>query len=147
MQFIRPLLASWKRISPRTHLLIGFGALVVLLLFAVFLYTRPATAPVERESFEDPALPITLSNTFSEGVHTVEGTVTLRNRCQRLDTIASLDDAQTPAIIRVDITSEHDEGICLEIPEARTFTLDVEGPEEAKIEVYVNGIPQSGSAL
>ena len=144
MRLIRTLLSSWKQLPPRTHLLITLGALIILIAFGVFLYTRPAAAPVERETFEDPALPVSTTSTYLDGVHTIEGTVTLRNRCQRLDAIASLDDTQVPALIRVDITSEHDEGICLEIPDERAFTLEVEGPEDTRIEVYVNGIPQGG---
>ena len=144
MRFIRTLLSSWKGLPPRTHLLIAGGALVILIAFGVFLYTRPVATPVERETFEDPALPVTLSTSYEEGVHTSEGTATLRNRCQRLNAIASLDDTEAPALIRIDITSEHDEGICLEIPDTRTFTLEVEGPEDARTEVFVNGIPQGG---
>ncbi len=134
-------------LSPRTHLSIGAGALIILAAFLALLYFRPAVAPVERETFEAPALPITLSTTFAEGVHTIEGSVTLRNRCQRFDAVAALDESATPAIIRVDITSEHDEGICLEIPDTREFSLEVEAPEDARIEVFVNGLPQGQDAL
>jgi len=131
-------------LRPRTHLIVGGIAILVLVAFASLLYFRPAVAPVERETFEAPALPVTVSSVYEDGVHTLEGSVTLRNRCQRLDTLATLDESASPAIIRLDITSEHDEGICLEIPDTREFTLEVEGPEDAQVQVYVNGLPEGG---
>jgi len=140
-------MAAWKELRPRTHLSLTAGALIVLAAFAALLYFRPAVAPVERETFETPALPVSISSTYLDGVHTIEGAVTLRNRCQRLDTIATLDETLSPALIRIDVTSEHDEGICLEVPEERTFTLEVEGPEAVRMEVFVNGLPQGGDAL
>jgi len=147
MRFIQTILGSWKGLPPRVHLVIGIGALAVLVVFLSLFFFRPAVAPVEREVFEVPALPITATSTYEDGVHLIEGTVTLRNRCQRLDTIATLDDQSAPAIIRIDITSEHDEGICLEIPDTREFSLEVEGPEAARLEIFVNGLPQEGDAL
>ena len=147
MRFIQTILGSWKSLPPRIHLIIGVIALVILIGFVSLFLFRPAQAPIEREVFEAPALPITISSTYADGVHLIEGSVTLRNRCQRLDTLASLDDQSDPAIIRVDITSEHDEGICLEIPDTREFSLEVEGPEAAQLEVFVNGLPQNGDAL
>jgi hypothetical protein len=147
MRLIRTILGSWKRLPPRLHLIVGVGALVLLVGFLSLFLFRPAIAPVEREVFETPDLPITVSSSYEDGVHLIEGSVTLRNRCQRLDTVATLDDQSMPAIIRIDITSEHDEGICLEIPETREFSLEVEGPEEALLEIFVNGLPQEGDAL
>lgn len=144
MRFIQNLLASWKAFSPRTHLLLAAGALVILAAFAALLYFRPAVAPVERETFEAPTLPVSVTSSFEEGIHYIEGTVTLRNRCQRLDTVASLDETGGAPVIRVDITSDHDEGICLEIADTRSFELEVEGPESARIEIYVNGLPEGG---
>lgn len=147
MRFTKNLLTSWKSLSARTHLFIGVGALIVLAILIAFFYLRPAPASDQLETFETPNLPITMTSSYADGVHFIEGSVTLRNRCQRLDTIATLDDTTSPALIRVDVTSEHDEGICLEIPDTRTFTLEVEGPEDARLQVYVNGLPQSGDAL
>ena len=147
MRFTRNLLASWQSLSTRTHLSIGAGALIVLAVFIAFFYSRPSSSTDALETFETPNLPITMTSSYADGAHSIEGTVTLRNRCQRLDTIATLDDTQTPALIRIDVTSEHDEGICLEIPDTRTFTIEVEGPEDARLEVFVNGLPQTGDAL
>ena len=147
MGFIQKISARWRALPPRIHLFIGVGALMLLGVFLALFFLRPSVAPIERETFDAPVPPITVSSSYEDGTHTIEGTVTLRNRCQRLDALATLDEASTPSIIRVDITSEHDEGICLEIPDTREFSLTLEGPEEAQIEVFVNGIPQSGTAL
>lgn len=134
-------------LRPRTHLSVIAGSVVVLLSFAALLYFRPAVAPVERQTFEAPALPVSITSSYANGTHTISGSVTLRNRCQRLSTVATLDDTHTPALIRIDVTSDHDEGICLEIPDTRTFELSVEGPEDARLEVFVNGLPQGADAL
>jgi len=140
-------MASWQGLRPRTHLSITAGAVIVVLAFAALLYFRPAVAPVERETFETPTLPVSVTSTYEEGVHTLTGAATLRNRCQRLDAVATLDETMTPALIRIDVTSEHDEGICLEIPEERTFEIEVEGPENARVQIFVNGLPQDGDAF
>lgn len=140
-------MASWQGLRPRTHLSITASAVIIVLAFAALLYFRPAVAPVERETFEAPALPVAVTSSYEEGIHTLTGAATLRNRCQRLDAVATLDETMTPALIRVDVTSEHDEGICLEIPEERTFELEVEGPENARVQIFVNGLPQDGDAF
>lgn len=148
MQFITKLLASWRALSPRTHIIIVEVALTLFLGFLLFFFFgRSERTQTQLETFETPSLPVSIENTYEDGVHTLEGTVTLRNRCQRLSTIASLDESSSPATIRVDLTSEHDEEICLEIPDTRTFSLEVEGPENAAVQIFINGIPQSGNAL
>ena len=147
MQIIARLFAYWRSLSPRIHIAITVGGLILLAVaVGLYLFIRAQTTN-ELETHIEEFPPVTVNHVYEEGTHTISGTITLRNRCQRFDSSSFVDDSTTPVTIRVDLSSEHDEGICLEIPDTRDFTLTVEAPEDAKVEVYSNGIPSSGTAL
>ncbi len=147
MQFIARLFSTWRSMSARTHIIIGSVALAVLVvLVGVLILARMQANHSDTTGLADVP-PIAFEHMYSSGVHTISGTVTLRNRCQRFDALSFVDDSTTPVTIRVDITSEHDDGICLELPDVREFSLDVEAPEDAAVAVYINGLPSTGSAL
>ena len=131
----------------RLQVLIGGAALLLLVLIGtVYAILNPTKA--EESRISDVTYPsVQLSPSYEDGEYTIRGSVTLKNRCQRLDTSAMLDDSVAPPIIRVDITSEDDEGICLEIPDTREFSVTVEGPEGAEIEIFINGLPLEGDAV
>ncbi len=147
MQFIARLFSTWRGMSARTHIIIGSVALgILLVMVGVFVFIRMQANQIDNTGLTDVP-PITFEHTYEDGVHTISGTVTLRNRCQRFDASSFVDDSTTPITIRVDLTSEHDEGICLELPDTRTFSLEVEAPEGAQTAVYINGLPSTGAAL
>lgn len=127
---------------------IALGGALIVLLAGVILFLPRTSEVMEDESGErGESTPVSFADTYEEGTHEITGSITLRNRCQRFDASGMLDESVTPALVRIDITSEDDEGICLEIPETRDFTVSVPGPEDAGVEVYVNGIPSSGNAF
>lgn len=147
MRVISRLFTFWRSLSPRVHVFIISGALLILAAaIGLYFFIRAQTTSHEAPITDDFP-PVTVEHTYEDGVHTISGTITLRNRCQRFDSSSFIDDSTTPVTIRVDLTSEHDDGICLEIPETREFLIDVEAPEDAHVEVYSNGIPSSGTAL
>lgn len=149
MRFLNTLLAKIRALPYPPALTWGFITAGILLCVVAVLLMIPKEKEVGtlEERTEGPVPAVTVSDTYTEGTHEIEGTIELRNRCQRLDASGMLDETMTPPIVRVDLTSEDDEGICLEIPEVRDFKVSVPGPEEATVEVFVNGIPLSGTAL
>ncbi len=149
MRFLKDLLAKIQVLPLSPALRWGLVTGVFLLCVLAVLVALPKGKQVSQdaETMEGPVPVVVVSDEYSEGTHEIEGTIELRNRCQRLDASGMLDESMSPPIVRVDLTSEDDEGICLEIPEVRDFKVSVPGPEEAQIEVFVNGIPLSGTAL
>lgn len=146
MEPIRNLFAFWRNLPRSIHIAIIVGSLVLIGVFAVlFLWPHSAGAPEAEVGEHVPA--VTVSSSYADGTYTVSGTVSLKNRCQRLDTMGSIDETTSPATVRIDLTSDFDEGICLEIPDVRPYEVTVEGPEGAQVRVFVNGIPQEGDAL
>lgn len=135
-----------RAVAYRLQVLIGGGALL-LLVFIGTVYAILNPKPHGELGGESNLPPVTLTSSYSDGTHTIAGSIELKNRCQRLDASAMLDESVTPAIIRVDLTSDDDEGICLEIPETRSFSISVEADESAEIQVFVNGLPLNGDAV
>lgn len=146
MQPIRSFLTFWRNLPRRIHISIIVGSLVLIGVLAIlFLWPHNASAPEAASSEHVPV--VTVASEYADGEYVISGTVSLKNRCQRLDTMGSVDETTSPVTVRVDLTSDFDEGICLEIPDVRTYKLTVAGPEGASVRVFVNGIPQEGDAL
>ena len=146
MSFVRNLL-SRVHLSRPAKIGIAFGLIAAALLASV-IYFLPKTQEVARDRQEEGApVPVSYTASFDEGTHTVTGTVSLKNRCQPFDASAVLDESVTPAVVRVELLAGEDEGVCLEIPEERSFSVSVDGPEAAAVQVFVNGIPASGEAI
>lgn len=146
MQRIWSFLRFWRSLPRNIHIAIILGSIVLIGVLAVlFLWPHSAGAPEASALEHVPE--VTVSSEYANGEYVVSGTVSLKNRCQRLDTMGSVDETTSPVTVRVDLTSDYDEGICLELPDVRTFELTVPGPEGAHVRVFVNGIPQEGDAL
>lgn len=146
MSFVRNLLSRFHLSRPaKIGVVIG---LVAVAFLAGVIYFLPRTQEVARNQRQEGApVPVSYTATFDAGTHTIAGTVSLKNRCQPFDASAVLDESVTPAIVRVELLAGDDEGVCLEIPEERSFSVSVEGPEAAAVQVFVNGIPASGEAI
>ena len=95
----------------------------------------PAAAPSVVE--EVRTYSVSFDTSYDEGTHTIEGTVLADTACQQ----ASATGSAVGSGIRVDIVLPPDEGICLQRPEALSFSVDVDAPEDATVAVFVNGTP------
>lgn len=117
--------------------LIGAGAvaLVIVIGFA-FVYLRSGSDPERSLEETALALPVSFEQEYEDGIHTISGSVMLANRCQTMEASA---EALPDGTIRVDIIAPPDEGLCLQVPTEREFSLDVEATEGASVSIYVNG--------
>lgn len=121
-------------------------ALILATLGAYLWYSyQSRQAQITEEAASAPA--VTYRDSFKAGVHTISGTVVLRNRCERLEASAVADTEVDPPVVRVDLFIPEDTGICLELPTERAFSVSVEASDAAMVQVFVNGIPASGEAL
>lgn len=146
MSFFTDLLSK-VRLTRAAKIGIAAGAALILLIAAV-IYFLPKTHEVARENSDEVAeIPVLFTNVFEDGTHTVSGVATLRNRCQPFDASGVLDSEVSPNVVRIELLAGDDEGVCLQIPEERSFEVSVEGPADSTVQVFVNGIPTSGSAI
>jgi hypothetical protein len=119
------------------RVLIG-GALIIVVLalsYAVFAWQK-VEAPIAPVPSTSEVSQVSLSNSFEEGFHTISGEIIVDDACRTLTTEA-ITEGNT---IRVDITVSEDEDICLERKTLHTFTVEIEAPESAPINVFVNGV-------
>jgi hypothetical protein len=129
---------------------IFLGVLIIGFAFFVFRITEGPVTP------SAPEAPITgisevqvLSDTYKKGVHTIKGTATVPTACTTLNATSSAADyASTSAQgIRINLSAETDDGICLDIPTQAYFSITQTAEQNATVSVYANGelITSTGS--
>ena len=114
------------------------GGIILFVLIGGFMLFVPRA----NESEEEPAISqhqepptVSLANTYAEGTRTLSGTLMVPTACSTLDASASLEGNAVALSLSVPDIS----GVCLEIPEERSFSVSLEAPEDASIAVFVNG--------
>jgi hypothetical protein len=117
-----------------------FFVVLVIVGYAFFVpHTTKDEVPPPVESEPQPAPLVTLSSSFRRGVHTFEGTVEAPTPCTTVGvetTVAS----STPSRITLSLTLAPDEGVCIQVVRALPFEATAEAPEDAFVELTVNGV-------
>lgn len=83
---------------------------------------------------------VSLHTSFKKGVHTITGSVWAPNACTSATVEATL--TETSRIL-LDVSMPEDTGLCLEVPTEVPFSTSVTAPEEALVDVRVNGVVAS----
>lgn len=126
----------------------GIITLIVVLGFMLSVpHTRDAALPLTPQA--EAAVPsVMLRDSFKKGVHTITGSILMPNACATLaaDAIMTGSASSTQAIV-VEITTENDTGVCLQIPVAANFSVTIPAPASLPITATVNGSVASTSVL
>ncbi len=118
----------------RNHII---GAVLVVLVLALGVFFTFTSRDGDPEVVEETAAPsVNVESEYEEGVHYITGTVSVPDRCISVIPSSTL---LPDGVMRVDLSLSPDEGLCLELPTEVEFSTEVEAPEEAPLEVYVNG--------
>lgn len=120
---------------------------IVLLLAGGILWLVPFGNPAEENDNEVVELPgpevVRVNHFFENGLHTVEGTITLPTPCYSLETNVAVtkatDDGSDKAVLNFVATSGT--GVCTQVIADKFFSTSFEAGENAEITATYNGKP------
>ncbi len=116
--------------------IIAVCVLVVLGAAAyAYLASRQAGEPIPVLNESVETYTVSLDDSYADGVHTIEGSVTLATLCHSVEATGTT----VAGNIRIDLTVPALEGVCLQRAAVHEFSVNAEAPEEAQIAVFVNG--------
>lgn len=126
---------------------IGIFVAVILIAFALFVLHitgSPRAVPAASLPAFSPITSISIDDTYSSktGLHTIKGSATVPTPCTTLTATSSVTtgaDASSTDTIRIDLAAPRDTDICLDLPNAKSFTLTVKAGKNAEAVVYANG--------
>ncbi len=121
----------------------GILALVIIILFALSVpHAREVTAPARETAVPASPPPVTLTDSYKKGTHTLSGTVLAPDACSSVTVDAALaGDASTTESIALALTLPADSGLCLQVPTSVSFRTTLAAPAGLPIAVTVNGVP------
>lgn len=125
----------------RSWILFGIFLGVFIFAFGIFAYRISESPAPSKETGTAAGAAISdirITDTYKKGVHTIRGTATVPTACTRLSAAASVPDASS-TLIRVDLSAQIDEGMCLAVPTAVPFTLTATASAGVPVEIYANG--------
>ena len=120
------------------------AAIIAVVLVAGFAFSVPHTQDGAVEASLSPATTsvpsVTLRDVFKKGTHTITGSFLAPNACTVVSAAAALlGDASSTESIRVDISLEDDEGVCLQLPTQESFSTTIAAPANLPLRATVNG--------
>lgn len=137
------------------HILLGAAFVVLVLILGYMFFVAPASAPVvddttPRQTEDELAPPYvqqdSLTHTFEDGVHTIAGVVVLPTPCHRIvtDTVVA---ESFPEQVTITIAVPQDEGVCTQVIDERSFSVDVEVSRNATFTIRTGDRTLSAPAL
>lgn len=116
----------------RLAITIALGLFVLTGVAYLALHIESSIAKDEYVRVEAPQ--VTLSEDSEDGIRSFRGEVMVPTRCTPVTASALLSDGG----VRIDVTFGEDEDICLALPEAKEFLVEIEAPEDALVGAFVN---------
>lgn len=116
----------------------SIAVVALAIVYALYAWFHsPMSAPAEVTAVvEIPEVSIT-EDSYEDGIRLIEGTVRASTPCQTMEATGVHNESGG---VRVDIILPPDDGICLERPEEREFSVEVEADEDSLLTVFVNGV-------
>lgn len=129
------------------------AAIIAGIVLVVFAFSVPHTRDLGAEESlkqEAPAAPaVSLEDSFRRGTRSFSGSVPVSSACSSAtaEALFAGDASSTPPHIVLSISTIEPEGVCLRLPGTAEFSASLEAPEEATLEVRVNGATTTILAL
>lgn len=126
-----------------TRVILGV-VVIVAIGVAAFFFWPSQKAPIDQIVVDDVAPiqeedPYRITHTFRKGTHTVEGVVTLPTPCHELreDIVVA---ESFPEQVRIDLRIIATDGICIQVIDEREFSIDVDVDEAASFTLSIDGV-------
>ena len=118
--------------------------LLIILGFFIFRGDKKVEAPSDVVVVKEPVTgqikAITANHYFANGVHTLEGTMTLPTPCHEIDTDVAIAKSLPEQVI-VNFRQVPGEGICVQTIADKFFRVTFNASEDAKITATLGGEP------
>ncbi len=111
--------------------------IVVVAAYAFYAYHTSEGVVPPKAAVKPSATLASITHAYAKGTHTVSGTVLAPDACTNVNATASF--ASSSDEIRVDIEAPADQGLCLQLPTAVTFSVKASGDSSATAAIYLNG--------
>jgi hypothetical protein len=122
------------------------AAIIAFVILITFALSVPRVRDIPVESVISPTekettVPtVTLHDSFKKGLHTITGSIETPNACTRVLAKASIvGDASSTQNILVEIATQTDSGVCLQIPTRADFQATTSAPANLSITAVING--------
>ena len=118
------------------------GVIIIIIGLVFFFRETPSPQDVGDAIIEEPVVEqesFDITRTFEDGVHTISGVVTLPTPCHLLQENVRVAES-LPEQIFITLTTQATDGICIQVLDAREFSIDVEASEEAAVSLSINGV-------
>lgn len=137
-----------------THMrLLASSAIIAATILITFAISVPRVRdipvePVISSAEKETTVPIvTLNDSFKKGLHTITGSTETPNACTQVSAKASIvGDASGTQNILVEISTQPDSGVCLQVPAQTNFQTTISAPADLPITTTVNGSGASTTA-
>jgi hypothetical protein len=134
-----------------TRLLIS-AAIIIVIVLIVFTISVPRTRDVQLNTPEPEKtvnVPLaTLSSSFKKGLYTISGSVEAPNACTTVSASASVGgNASSTESILVEVLTQTDSGVCLQIPTRVSFETTISAPANLPLTLIVNGVLATTTSL
>jgi hypothetical protein len=127
------------------------AAIIAFVVFVSFTISVPRTRDIEVKSSlpaETTDVPsVTLRDSFKKGLHTISGWIEAPNACTAISASATLSGASSTESILIEIFTQSDSGVCLQVPTRTSFETTISAPVNLPITVTVNGSPATATSL
>ena len=135
----------------RTKRLFVAATIIAGIVFAWFALSVPRAGVVipeqkaEIAAFKVPS--VTLRDVFKKGTRTLNGSIVVPTVCTTVSALATLDATSTPSRIILSLSIPEDTGICLQREATASFLTTLVAPADVPVEVNVNGVLATTTAL
>lgn len=85
---------------------------------------------------------VTVKDSYKKGTHTITGSILAPNACTVVTATSNVVPSvasSTPAVITLRISMPEDTGICLQVPQEKSFSVTAVAGADAVIQATVNG--------
>lgn len=128
---------------------IAIIGVLIIAMGVYFFVPREAESPIsdkEPAQTTEPQENYTIEHVFDDGVHTISGTLTLPTPCHEVrQDVAIAESFPEQVFITIDVVAT--DGICIQVIDERDFSIDVEVDEAATFSLEINGAQVAVPAL
>jgi len=129
---------------------IGIVIVATLALVAFFFWptqdTSKDAAPVDNPTPIQTEEKNIVTHTFREGTHAIAGMVTLPTPCHELQENITVAES-FPEQVHIDLVIAATDGICIQVLDEREFSIDVDVDEAATFTLSIDGVTVPVPAL
>jgi len=122
---------------------IGGVVFVGIIILSVYFFWPSTKSDPAADIVDDTALvqveeEYVVAHTFDDGVHTISGEITLPTPCHELNENVRIAES-FPEQVFIDLSVIDTGGICIQVLDQRSFSIDVEVDERASFTFTIDG--------